>query len=161
MAVEFEDLAVSLAQLQEAGVGVSKMHLSSALSVREGADAAVALEGFCENVYLHQTRRKSPDGDTASFADLPGALASPGGPDDKWRVHFHVPLFFEESGELRSTHALFTPRVVELIESGITEHLEIETYTFGVLPGPLAIDDVADGIAREYKWVLEHLLSRF
>jgi hypothetical protein len=159
MAVEFEDLAASLTQMRDAGILVSKVHLSAALSVRGGADAAAALQGFCEKVYLHQTRRQAPAGGIRSFPDLPAALASPAGPDDRWRVHFHVPLFFEESGDLRSTRTLFTPRVVGLIEEGITEHLEIETYTFGVLPGPLAVGDVADGIAREYKWVLEHLLG--
>ena len=155
MAVEFEDLATSLSQLRDAGIRVAKIHLSAALSVREGADASTALEAFSEKVYLHQTRRKSPAGATAAFPDLPAALASPAGRDDKWRVHFHVPLFFEESGDLRSTRSLFTPRVIELIDSGITEHVEIETYTFGVLPKALAVADVADGIAREYKWVLE------
>lgn len=158
MAVEFEDLATSLVQLRDAGVRVSKMHLSSALSVRNGADAASALQSFCENVYLHQTRRKLPGGGIQSFPDLPAALAAPAGPEDLWRVHFHVPLFFEESGDLRSTRSLFTPHVVELIQGGITEHLEIETYTFGVLPDPLAVSDVVEGIAREYHWGLEHLL---
>lgn len=158
MAVEFEDLAAGLARLRGAGIRVSKIHLSSALSLGDGADAPSALAGFCENVYLHQTRRKLPGGGTEVFADLPAALASPANPDDKWRVHFHVPLFFDESGDLRSTRSLFTPSFVKLVESGITEHVEIETYTFGVLPASLAVSDVTDGIAREYRWVLDHLL---
>jgi hypothetical protein len=69
-----------------------------------------------------------------------------------------VPLFLAEAGDLLSTQSLFTPRFAELIKDGITEHLEIETYTFGVLPASLAVRDVTEGIAREYKWVLEHLL---
>jgi sugar phosphate isomerase/epimerase len=158
MAVGFEDLAASLTQLRGAGIRVGKLHLSSALSVREGADAAAALKGFCENVYLHQTRRRAPDGTTRSFPDLPAALAAPAGANDCWRVHFHVPLFLAEAGDLLSTQSLFTPRFAELIKDGITEHLEIETYTFGVLPASLAVRDVTEGIAREYKWVLEHLL---
>jgi len=156
MAVQFEDLSESLAQLRDAGIRVSKIHLSSALTVRGGVDAASALKAFNENVYLHQTRRKSPSGGVASFPDLLAALESPAGRDDQWRVHFHVPLFFDESGDLRSTRVLLTPRVVELIGSGITEHLEIETYTFGVLPGRLAVKEVTEGIAREYTWVLDH-----
>jgi hypothetical protein len=35
--------------------------------------------------------------------------------------------------------------------------LEIETYTFDVLPDDLRGDDVVKSIAREYSWVLSQL----
>ena len=158
MAVAFEDLADSLDRLRAAGVPVSKIHLGAALGVRDGADAPAALRNFCEDVYLHQTRRRSPDGSEHAFADLPDALAAPAAPDEQWRVHFHVPLFFEGFGDLRSTQHLFTPRFAQLIAAGATEHLEIETYTYGVLPADLATGDLAESIAREYRWALSHLL---
>ena len=44
------------------------------------------------------------------------------------------------------------------LRGGASEHLEIETYTFGVLPPALAVSDLPDGIAREYQWVLRELL---
>ena len=37
------------------------------------------------------------------------------------------------------------------------EHLEIETYTFDVLPEELRAQDVAASIAREYEWLLPRL----
>jgi hypothetical protein len=130
----------------------------AALGVRDGADAPAALRNFCEDVYLHQTRRRSSDGTEHAFADLPEALAAPAAPDERWRVHFHVPLFFEGFGDLRSTQSLLTPRFARLVAAGATEHLEIETYTYGVLPADLATGDLAESIAREYRWTLSHLL---
>jgi sugar phosphate isomerase/epimerase len=159
MAVAFEDLADSLDRLRAAGVPVSKIHLGAALGVRDGADAPAALLNFCEDVYLHQTRRQSPDGSEHAFADLPEALAAPAPPDACWRVHFHVPLFFEGSGDLRSTQSLLTPRFAQLVAAGATEQVEIETYTYGVLPPDLATGDLAESIAREYRWALSHLLG--
>jgi len=157
MAVAFEDIADSLAQLRAAGVPVCKIHLSAALGVRDGAEPRTALRNWCEDVYLHQTRRRAPDGTELAFHDLPAALASPAAPDEQWRVHFHVPLFFEGLGDLCSTQSLLTPRVARLITAGATEHVEIETYTYGVLPAELATGDLAESIAREYRWALTWL----
>jgi hypothetical protein len=44
--------------------------------------------------------------------------------------------------------------VIELAaRNAFTHHLEIETYTWDVLPPGLKID-LTDSIAREYDWVL-------
>jgi hypothetical protein len=37
-----------------------------------------------------------------------------------------------------------------------THHLEIETYTWDVLPPALKLE-IGDSIAREYEWVLSNL----
>ncbi len=158
MAVEFENLTAGLKRLRDAGVPVCKIQLGAALSVRRGADAANALRQFCEPVYLHQTRIKKHGGEISSFPDLPPALASAAGPGEKWRIHFHLPFFFRGSEALVSTRALLTPRFARLICAGITEQLEIETYTYNVLPVPLTVKDTAAGIAREYEWILHKLL---
>ena len=155
-AVAFEDPAASLKRLKTARVRVAKIHLSSAVRVGCGADARAALSQFDEDVYLHQVKVRDAAGVVGSYADLPPALAA--APEGEWRVHFHVPLFFEGAGDLQSTSSLLRG-LGPLIREGITEHLEIETYTFGVLPGPLAVADVTEGIAREYRWVLDNLLS--
>ncbi len=157
MAVEFEDLVAGLERLREAKVPISKIHLGAALSVGEGANAATVLREFREPVYLHQTRRQKAGGAIAGFRDLPDALAAPAVCGERWRVHFHVPLFFDQSGDLCSTRELLTPRFFRLLSCGITEHLEIETYTYDVLPQALAVNDVAEGIAREYRWVLRKM----
>ena len=164
LAVEFEDLAAALARLRDAGVRVCKIHLSAA--VRAATPAAVERLGeFADEVYLHQVRARAADGTVRSWADLPAALACPerrrraAGRDDdeEWRVHFHVPLFLERFGELQSTRDLFTDEFVAAVRAGATEHLEIETYTFDVLPDELRAAGLAESIAREYEWVLQRM----
>ena len=70
-------------------------------------------------------------------------------------MHFHVPIFVERYGELESTQDHLRA-VLELVASGVTNHLEIETYTWDVLPADLKASPV-DSIAREYEWVLDVL----
>jgi hypothetical protein len=126
--------------------------------VAPGGLAGEALRDFCDEVYLHQVKVRGADGSGRSYPDLPQAIqAPPGGEEDEWRVHFHVPLFFDGSGPLRSTNSLLDSRFVEAVTQGASEHLEIETYTFDVLPPALRAGDVTESIAREYQWVLERL----
>ena len=73
------------------------------------------------------------------------------------RVHFHVPLFFPGSGPLQSTAAELTPEFFHELRGGECAHLEIETYTFEVMPAELRTADVVRSISREYSWVLQRL----
>ncbi|MHC4563140.1 MAG: metabolite traffic protein EboE [Planctomycetota bacterium] len=160
LAVEFEDLAGSLSLLKTAGVRVAKVHLSAALEATSSSAAREQLRQFCDPVYLHQVKARLADGRITSFADLPDALDAAGaGPAELWRIHFHVPLFFERAGELSSTNSLLTGEFAEALRSGATEHLEIETYTFGVLPPELQAGGLTESIAREYEWVFHELLG--
>jgi len=165
-AVQFEDPAESLRRIASAGVRVGKVQLSSALRLQNTAAALRRLGGFAEDVYLHQTRLRHPDGSIEGFPDLPEAIASAGraaGPEAELRVHFHVPLFFVEAGPLASTSSLLAARFWELLlcsrepHEPPAEHLEIETYTFGVLPDELRAADVTESIRKEFEWVLAHV----
>lgn len=160
MAVEFEDLADSLSQLAAANVPVAKIHLSSALRVSPTPAAMERLRAFCDPVYLHQVKA-TVGGRVVSYRDLPDALAAAGEtPMEEMRVHFHVPLYFLTHAGLHSTSSLLTGRFGELVRGGISPHLEIETYTFDVLPGELKTPDIAESIAREFEWVLANVTPR-
>lgn len=162
MAVEFEDLADALGRLRSAGVPLAKVHLSSALRLAPTVKTLRRLEEFSEEVYLHQVKARGANGQIRSYPDLPAALqdASAAASDEEWRVHFHVPLFFEGYQGLRSTRGLFTDEFVAALTGGITQQIEIETYTFGVLPDALRAADIPEAIAREYDWVLRRMLGR-
>ncbi len=162
LAVEFEDLTAALGLLAAAGVRVAKVHISAALQTSATAAARRQLAEFCDPVYLHQVKARSAAGQVTSYDDLPAALGDDAATaaDDEWRVHFHVPLFFECLGELHSTSDQLVGDFAAALRAGATEHLEIETYTFGVLPDALRVADLADGIAREYVWVLAELFGR-
>jgi sugar phosphate isomerase/epimerase len=154
LAMQFEDLRQSVDALARAGIRISKVQLSAALAC-DGV-AARGLNRFDEPVYLHQVRVLSPDGSVRRFADLPDALDGVGesGPGDDWRVHCHVPLYWEGGAGLGSTAAEISGAFCgDLARLGV-EHLEIETYTFHVLPEALRGDGVVGSIAREYEWVL-------
>ena len=160
LAVEFEDLAASLASLAAAGVRIGKVHLSAALEARASDAARSQLRKFVDPVYLHQVKSRGASGEEVSYADLPDALEADTDQSSKtWRVHFHVPLFFEGLGELASTNSLLTGEFAAALRAGASEHVEIETYTFAVLPDELRADDLADSIAREYEWVMRELLT--
>ena len=159
MAVEFEDLAGALNRLASAGVPLAKVHLSSALRLRATPATLARLADFCEEVYLHQVKVRGADGRVRSYPDLPQALADAPQYGDEWRVHFHVPLFFEEYEGLRSTTDLFTDKFISRLKGGITQQIEIETYTFGVLPAPLRAADITEAIAREYRWTLNRFFG--
>ena len=162
MAVEFEDLPWSLDQLVAGGIPIGKIHLSSALRLTPTAENLRRLEAFCDPVYLHQVKARLGHGGIVSFADLPEALERiPAMPDVREvRVHFHVPLYFQSHAGLEATSSLLTGQFARLVRRGVCGHLEIETYTFDVLPPELKTADITESIAREFEWVLANVAPR-
>jgi sugar phosphate isomerase/epimerase len=159
-AVEYEDPAVALERLQAAGIRIGRVQLSSALHVhfpgdaREAAATAGRLRPFADTTYLHQVVEPHGDG-LRRYPDLDVALehketASP----TEWRIHFHVPLFAHDYDAFGSTQDYVRKVLALAARAPFTTHLEIETYTWDVLPPGLKME-VGESIAREYEWVLE------
>jgi sugar phosphate isomerase/epimerase len=148
-AVAFEEPEEALDALDAAGIRVGKAQLSAALKLPVIARAE--LERFADPIYLHQVTQRGKDGSLVTWPDLPEALDGYGG-GEEWRVHFHVPIFVERYGALESTQ----DHLRRCIRRVRTSHLEIETYTWDVLPAELKASSV-DSIAREYEWVLDVL----
>jgi hypothetical protein len=74
----------------------------------------------------------------------------------EWRIHFHTPLFVKHYGRFGSTRGSSVETLVEVQRRRNCRILEIETYTWDVLPPDLKLD-LTDSIAREYEWVLATL----
>lgn len=157
-AVEYEEPAGSIAALQRADVRIHKLQLSAALRVRSvSPDIREALRAFAEPTYLHQVVSLR-DGRLRREADLPEALARGSGADgEEWRVHFHVPLFVETVGAFGTTQDFLAEILARHKQEPISNHLEIETYTWDVLPDALRAGSVDEAVAREMNWVLERL----
>jgi sugar phosphate isomerase/epimerase len=161
-AVEYEDPAAALARFRASGIQIGRVQLSSALQVRfpedESRAAAMAkeLRPFADATYLHQVVETGP-GAACHYPDLDVALTNRQSHSEReWRVHFHVPLFAADYAAFGSTQS-YVRRVLELaLETSCTRHLEIETYTWDVLPPGLKVE-LPDSIAREYDWVLKTL----
>ena len=162
MAVEFEDAAAGLSALERAAIRVGKVQVSAGLRVQmdPGKRALVdALRPFAEGVYLHQVVERR-DGRLTRYLDLPEALeaaARDGGGAREWRIHFHVPLFREELGPFASTQDYLRGVLGLLRDKAHTPHLEVETYTWDVLPEEYRREDIAAAVARELRWVLDQL----
>jgi len=161
-AVEFEDAMQCFARLETAGISIAKIQLSAGLRIAEVDESMIAaLAPFDDGVYLHQVVERC-DGIVRRFTDLSDAIhdfrnrpAQSG--TSEWRVHFHVPVFLEHLADFASTQP-FLEDVLEIQKTQQkSNHLEVETYTWDVLPPGLRTGNVTDAIARELTWVLEHL----
>ena len=156
LAVGFESPEEALARYEAEGIRVSRIQISSAISVHDWRQAEEALRGFDEPVYLHQVCARFPDGGLKKWTDLAGARGEWSGAEEI-RAHFHTPLDWTGCGPLSSTAACLPPEFFRLLASGITEFLEMETYTFHVLPEPLRRRSLEESLAAEYRWMLERL----
>jgi len=157
-AVEYEDPAVALERLDAAGIRIGRVQLSSALEVRfpddrrEAEAMANELRPFADTTYLHQVVEQQ-DAALRHYPDLSDALQQTNSHANQWRIHFHVPLFAATYESFGSTQP-YVGKVIELALKGrFTHHLEIETYTWDVLPAGLKVE-LTDSIAREYDWVI-------
>ena len=158
VAVAYEETDVVLAALATAKIRVGKVQISSALQIDftdNAAEKLAAIGAFNEPTYLHQVVARLTDGTLAHFADLPDALAAyDAATHREWRIHFHVPLFMERYGLLGSTQASVIEALHRQRSVPFTNHLEIETYTWGVLPPDLQAP-ISESISREIAWVTE------
>jgi sugar phosphate isomerase/epimerase len=157
-AVEFEDARESLARIADAGIKIAKMQLSAAIRVADaGAGTEALLRPFDDGVYLHQTVAKN--GALTRHEDLPQAFAAfaRGESRGEWRVHCHVPVFLDAFGGLGSTQDVLKDVLALCREQAVSPHLEVETYTWSVLPPSLRDGDLGGAIAREMQWVRSQL----
>ena len=159
MAVEFEEPARVLDALRVAGIRVPKVQVTAGLRavLRDGDDATLdALGAFADDVYLHQVVERRADGTLRRHLDLPQALKiareTPGQGTREWRVHFHVPVFRERYGAFEGTQE-YVAELLRLVRAGdVSQHFEVETYTWDVLPEEFRREGIVAGIAREVEW---------
>ena len=160
-AIGFEAHAEVLKELELKGIKVGKIQISAALKAdldkpeAEKESIKSSFQAFNEPTYLHQVVALKKDGGLIRYSDLSPAL------DDfenqettQWRAHFHVPISIKEIGVLESTQDDITA-VLELQKNApFTNHLEVETYTWEVLPEQLKLP-IAQSISNELNWVIK------
>ena len=158
LAVSFADPADAVREIADAGLRVVKVQASAALHVERPSDSRSreAVAAFIEPRYLHQTREQGPDGTVLATDDLAEALERlpAHGP---WRVHFHVPLHLVPRAPLTATTDVLVTALdaVRGIPHGDEAHVDVETYTWTVMPDP--VDDLVAGIAGEVRWAADLL----
>ncbi len=149
LAVLFEDPAATLRALQDAEIPVLRVQASAALRCR--GDRIERLGAFDDGVYLHQSVLRRPGQPDRAFDDLPELLAEgPQAPDAELRCHVHVPVFLEAIDEELGTTQAQLAETLTLLPPEVP--VEVETYTWSVLPPALRAEPLGVSIAREVGW---------
>ena len=143
-------------ELKKRRIPIGKYQVSSALRVVWDsliAEKQEQLKAFVEPTYLHQVVGLKKSGEIIRFLDLDQALAQ-ADPEEylEWRIHFHVPIFLPSFGLLESTQSVIIECMDYWNTHQPTHQLEIETYTWGVLPEALQ-EPIHTSIAREISWL--------
>ena len=154
-AVGFEDIPASLQKLVDAGIPIVKLQEAASMYIGEVTDEKIAaLQRFTKTIYLSQTAECRGD-HLEHYLNLEDAMA--GWATDKtprqWRTHFHVPVFLEDLGPLKSTRFALEQALAMHKRTPLSRHLEIETYTWDVLPDHLKTGDIVEYVCRELEWV--------
>jgi hypothetical protein len=164
-AIEFEEPQTALAAFQNAGIKISKIHLSSALKCKPTLAAREQLKIFADDVYLHQVIARDKNGKLNFFRDLPDALTYHSSlithHSAEWRIHFHVPLHASAILPFENTNDHLLGVLDWLVQNPkLCSHLEMETYTWEVLPSELKTQSVVEQLAAEYDWISVRLKER-
>lgn len=157
----FENQREAITNYVANGIRIGKVHVSSAIEASVAAENSQAvldqLKGFQEDRYLHQTYLKQADG-IVSYDDLPQAIDYVStGKEGTLRCHFHVPIFIEKFGNLRTTRHEIIDCLDNIYEMTDCRQFEVETYAWTVLPDELRTEDLVGGIAAELVWMRERL----
>ena len=159
-AVMFENIEWSLAAIHRAGIVIGKIQISSALRLPNAAEARDLLVQYAEPRYLHQVSTLDRNGEQQFCVDLADALVNGQLPQDaEWRVHFHVPIQSEHLGSpLLSTtrEAIVDTCRFLAAHPSLKPHLEVETYTWGMLPEtlrPANESQLINAVAEELNWL--------
>lgn len=154
-AVEFEDPAECVAAIDRAGIRINKVHVSCALQLDDparNAEGRAALRRYVEPRYLHQTVARDAWGGVHRHVDLSESFIEAPPPQFReaaaWRIHFHVPVDAERIGPLATTRPELRKALAAVATLDYAPHLEVETYTWEVMPGRQSVD-LADALARE------------
>jgi hypothetical protein len=160
-AVVYENIAESLQKLVDAGIPIFKLQEAAAMRVPEVTQKIVdVLARYAKTIYLTQTVQKK-DGKLTRFLNLEDAFEAwkkdPG--PREWRTHFHVPVFLDSLGEFGTTRFAIEDALKFHKANPLSRQLEIETYTWDVLPDHLKTGDIVDYVTRELEWVRGQLAS--
>jgi hypothetical protein len=163
-AIVYEKPADTFAKFAAHGIKIGKIQISAALKILMPPELAKRvtmnrnLKPFAESTYLHQVIGRTGNGALTKYSDLPQALEKlVETTDQEWRIHFHVPVFLENYGSFSSTQTEILTVFEELkANPSITQHLEVETYTWEVLPEDISLS-LGESISRELGWVIKNL----
>lgn len=155
-AVMRENIEDGLNALSDNGIPLVKVQLTNALVYHQQVDSALSeLEPFLDKVYFHQASiyRKDELQMVHDVETLFPAILKEKPTQAEWRLHYHIPLYakpewpFADTSEYISTTCRMLKQNPEWMP-----HLEVETYTWSVLPTHLR-KSIEIQIARELQYI--------
>jgi sugar phosphate isomerase/epimerase len=157
-AVEFEDPGEAVDTLAAAGIAIPKVQISAGLRLPQVSKADIArIQPYDDTVYLHQVVARTERG-LERYLDLDEAFAAyKEAEKPEWRVHFHVPIFLGDLDGFATTRPAVEKFLARQRQDPVTQHLEVETYTWDVLPEEHRKDDVVTNIVKEMRWAHDQL----
>jgi hypothetical protein len=160
--VEFEDIAGDIDLLSQAGIPIFKLQEAAALQVENVTPEIVEeLKKYTGTIYLSQTTELR-NGKITRYLNLEDAIKaweSDPGPRE-WRTHFHVPVFLKDLGPFQTTRSGIDAALKVHARTPLSTHLEIETYTWDVLPDHLKTGDISEYVIRELEYVRDELFRQ-
>lgn len=164
-AVEFEDTQASIESLRAADIRINKVHITCAIQLRdpkENPELREAISHFVEPRYMHQTFVRKSSGEVFSMDDLTQEFCLTPPPEaleaDMWRVHYHVPVDRSAFADIESTREELERALTAVAALDYAPHLEVETYTWGVLPSGER-PDLVSGLTGELSATRELLAT--
>lgn len=185
-ALAFEDPIVSWNSLIQNNIPIYKVQISNALRLINPQDeqARQRLLSFNEERYLHQVSALQSDGSILRALDLPHLepLSALWSNAIEWRCHFHVPIWWrgdESESEMTQVSRVQSEQqvlglgttyqhweaIAQCIKNPLAQmhtqdgdrlHVEVETYSWHVLPEQLKSEF---GLHNEIRKELEALLT--
>lgn len=156
--IAYEKPSEVIKKMRDNRIKIGKVQISAALKCNLENNNTIQelqnyLRPFHEPNYLHQAVIKTKENNYLKFRDLDVAIAAMNVANFKeLRTHYHVPVFLAEYQELQSTQ----DDIIETLQlwktDNFTDHLEIETYTWDVLPDKMKTD-IIGAVTREINWV--------
>jgi sugar phosphate isomerase/epimerase len=166
LACAWEDPSEAVRALRAAGLPIVKVQISAALAAEDPTAAGSALRRYDEPRFLHQTR-SACGGATDDLGEALDSLTHSGRDADMagpWRVHYHVPIHAAPAPPLSSTVSVLRDALRELFAgpTAACDHVEVETYTWSVLPDAAAAaapEGLAAGLTAELAFARTELAA--
>ena len=170
-AVMRETVRDSLNAIRQANIIIGKIQISSALcaSFTEPDEYRKHLSSFAEAKYMHQCTAQNSE--THYSDDLVDALQKKAFLEaNNWRIHYHLPIQSDRiiiGNQLVNGLSTTQHHILEVLDAladfDYSPHLEIETYTWQVLPEtlrPKNTQDLIQGLHNERQWLIQALATR-
>lgn len=102
---------------------------------------------LADETYLHQTRAFEKNGDIHRYPDIPVALRE-ANRSLPWLIHYHVPIYLDNLPGGLTAEKSEIEHILELLKNRCIKcnQIEIETYTFPVLPESVKKISISRGI---------------